>query len=204
MKQASMLGLFVAVTFASTAGADPPFLKGAYGFTGSETCLYSDQQFNDKFQVPPTANPRTYSFVVEGIQAFQGDGTGTVKVSATVVNTGPLNAMGSNPPSANSNNYSYSFTYAVNGDGSWTSFVPGTINGTFLAGPRAGQTFTVTGYPTLTGLISADAKTLTAATVDPAGKLAPAAEIITYHPSGSFDYRICLRSRTFIHLSSGP
>jgi hypothetical protein len=91
----------------------------------------------------------------------------------------------------------FSFTYTVNPDGTWTSDVTSTgITGTVTAGPRSTptkQTFTITGFPTVTGQISNNGSTLTLAT------LTPTIETITYS-NGDVVKRICHRSRILINL----
>jgi len=99
------------------------------------------------------------------------------------------------PPDASSNNFSLSFTYTVNPDGTWTANnVPGTDTGNILTGVRAGQTFSRENAPTATGLISNDGKTLTSAT------LTPAVEIVRFS-NGDVHPQICHRSRVYIKLS---
>ena len=70
------------VTWAASAAADPPQLKGAYGFTGTSACLSTAAPgpgFNPN--LTPTDGSFGQSFTSEGIRTFNGDGTGTVKGS---------------------------------------------------------------------------------------------------------------------------
>jgi hypothetical protein len=214
----------LAMTWAAAAAADSPNLKGAYGFTGTAACLVAPGTIaalpnggNPTPGVPlpgsgfqadlrpndagPTSDAFSHSFSVEGIRTFNGDGTGTVKgtsVGITVRPTpGPFPAYPHFPASAGSSNFSYSVTYTVNGDGSWSSkMVPGSFSETFLTGPRAGQTATVDGIPQIDGLISQDGKTLTAA------HLTTAVETMTYS-NGDVWPEICHRSRVLIKLQGG-
>src|SRR2546428_519995 len=88
-------------------------------------------------------------------------------------------------------NAEYAFTGLA--DDSFTvEFVPGSFLGTFLTGPRTGQTFTIDNPP-LTGLIGKDKKMLTLASVE------PTIEIQT-HSNGDVWPRICHRSRVLIKL----
>jgi hypothetical protein len=143
---------------------------------------------------------KVFSFLnsVQGIRTFNGDGTGTVKgtvVSITVPPTpGPAGSgYPSFPPNASSNMFSASFTYTVLADGTFTvEVVPGSFLGTFLTGPRTGQTVTVD-QPPLTGLIGKDKKMLTLASVE------PTIEINTYS-NGDVWPRICHRSQVLIKL----
>jgi hypothetical protein len=68
--------------------------------------------------------------------------------------------------------------------------------GTNVTGPVSGQTFTIANFPTLTGLISQDGKTLTLA------DLTPTVETTT-RSDGTVRTRICHRSRVLIKLQSG-
>jgi hypothetical protein len=90
--------------------------------------------------------------------------------------------------------FTFSFTYTINADGSWTSaMVPGSYSENITAGPRAGQTATVDAIPPVTGMVSQDGKTLIAA------HLAPVVETHTFS-NGDVDPEICHRSRVFIKL----
>ena len=132
---------------------------------------------------------------VEGIRTFNGDGTGTVNCTA-VTTTGETEPLF--PPDASSHNFTFNFTYVVNGDGSWTSdMVPNSYLGTFVTGPRTGQTYTIDKLPTLSGLMAVNGMTLTAA------HLTPTVETHTYS-NGEVWPMICHRSRVFIKLSNAP
>jgi hypothetical protein len=181
------VSVFVA-TWAASAAADPPTLKGEYGFTGTAACLSTAAPgpgFNPNFT--PTDGSFGQSSAVEGIRTFNGDGTGTVRGSSMGI-TIPANVH-----SAGSDDFSFSFAYTVNDDGIWTSDVIGVETGTIKTGPRAGQTFTVSNSPTSTGLVSQNGSTLTLAT------LGPTVEIVTFS-NGDVHKRICHRSRVFIKL----
>jgi hypothetical protein len=200
--------------WAATAAADPPKLKGAYGFTGTAACLVAPGSSasatnptpgtalpNSGFQAdlrPVDSKAFSHSFAVEGIRTFNGDGTGTVKGTAVGITVPPTPAppgYPAFPPAAGSNNFSFSFTYTVNDDGSWSSaMVPGSYSATIVSGPRTGQTETVDAIPPITGLISNDGKTLTAA------HLTPTVEIHSFS-NGDVWPEICHRSRVLIALS---
>jgi hypothetical protein len=204
----------VAMTWAQTAVIGPR-LKGAYGFTGSGACLVAPGS-----TVPPGPNPTpgvalpnsgfdpvtlrpidgkvfSYSFTVEGIRVFNGDGTGTVKgttVTVTVPPTPQPPGFPNFPPSASSADFSYSFTYTVDGEGGWTSaMVPGSYLANHLTGPRAGQTSTVDAIPPIIGMISLNRRTLTGA------HITTAVETHSFS-NGDVDPQICHRSRVFIKL----
>jgi hypothetical protein len=80
----------------------------------------------------------------------------------------------------------------VNSDDTFTVTLAAPQTGTFLTGPRTGQTFSVNTIP-LTGLISKDGNTLTLASV------VPTVEIISYS-DGDIWPRICHRSRVLIKM----
>ena len=193
MKHVFMFGVSaVVMTYAAHAAADPPRLKGEYGFTGSESCLFAPFGFKPNFQIVDDSS-WSNSGNVEGIRAFNGDGTGTVKGTTMSITGPPTPGF---PPGAGSSRFSFSFTYTVSEDGGWTTnTVPGTDKGTVLTGPRAGQTFTVENSAAGTGLISRNGNTLTVA------DLTPTVETVTYS-NGDVHHRICPRSRVFIKLNA--
>lgn len=181
----------VVAIYAGNAAADSPHLKGTYGFTGTDACLYSPAGFNARLQ--PLSPAWSSSNAIEGIRTFNGDGTGTIQNSSMGITVPPTPGF---LPSASSTRSSVSFTYTVNADDSFTSNnVPGTFQGTILTGPRAGQTFTLENVPTATGLISENSKTLTSAT------LTPGVETQTFS-NGDVEHRICHRSRVYIKLDA--
>jgi hypothetical protein len=201
------------LAWATSAAADSPNLKGAYGFTGTAACLTAPGNsgvgtpsnptgpagFNAQLQPLDNSNSFSHSFSVEGIRTFNGDGTGTVNgtfVGITVRPTpGPPPAVPAFPASAGGGNFSFSFTYTVDGNGGWmATMVPGSYSETYTSGPRNGQTATVDAIPPVTGMISQDAKTLVAA------HLTPTVETKTYS-NGDVWPEICHRSRVFIALS---
>jgi hypothetical protein len=118
----------VAMTWAQTAAIVSPSLKGAYGFTGSAVCLVAPGS-----TVPPGPNPTpgvalpnsgfdpvtlrpidgkvfSYSFTVEGIRVFNGDGTGTVRGTTVAVTVPPTPQPPGFPnfaPSASSADFGY-------------------------------------------------------------------------------------------------
>jgi hypothetical protein len=137
------------------------------------------------------------SHAVEGVRTFNGMGSGTVKGRVVFIAPRPTPGPGGFPhfpPSAGSSDFNFSFTYTVNADGTWTSaMVPGSFSETYVTGPRAGQTSTVDAIPPVTGMVSADGKTLIAA------HTVPTVETRTYS-NGDVDPQICHRSRVFIKL----
>jgi hypothetical protein len=221
-----VLALLAGVTGAS-ADFDGPKLKGSYGFTGSAECLVAPGHVGDPNGPPlpnptpgvalpnsgfqpnlrpndavPGSSTQAYaqSFAVEGIRQFNGNGTGTVKGTVVGLALRPTPGPGGFPhfpPAASSADFSFSFTYTVNEDGSWVSnMVPGSYTETILTGPRTGQTATGDAIPPVTGMISQDGKTLIAAHVT------TTVETHTYS-NGDVDPRICHRSRVFIKLQDG-
>jgi hypothetical protein len=210
------------VVYAGSAAADSPNLKGEYGFTGTAACLVAPGHVGDPNVPPPLTNPTpgtalpnsgfnntlqpidfpnsqnySQSFSVIGIRTFNGDGTGTVKGTVVGISVRPTpgpNGFPHFPPSAGSADFSFSFTYTVDGNGGWTAtMVPGSYTQTHTTGPRSGQTSTIDAVPPVTGMISKDGKTLIAA------HDTPRVEIHTYS-NGDVDPMICHRSRVFISL----
>ena len=217
------LVISVAAFIGVGSAAAEPNIKGSYGFTGTAACLTAPGHVGDPNTPPPLPNPTpgvalpnsgfngnlqpndnpgteafSRSFSVEGIRTFDGHGNGTVKgtvVGVTVRPTPGPNGFPHFPPSAGGADFSFSFTYTVHADGSWTSqMVPGSYTETFTSGPRTGQTATVDAIPPLSGMISEDGKTLIGA------HLAPTVETHTYS-NGDVWPEICHRSRVFIKLN---
>ena len=205
----------VVLTWAASAAADPPNLKGDYAFTGSAACLFAP---GSTPPAPPPApgTPRanagfnanltpvdgrvfSRSFAVEGIRHFNGDGTGTVKATAMGIVVPPTPQPPGDPhfpPDASSESFQFSFTYTVNPDGTWsTDLVPGSFTGTVLTGPRTGQTFTLDKL-SFFGLIGEGAKVLTLASID------PTVETVTFSNGDAWP-RICHRSRVLVKMEGG-
>ena len=212
----AIAAIAVGASWATVAWADPPQIKGSYGFTGTAACLtapggsattpatpgvaFPNAGFNDRLQPIDTGTSFSRTFSVEGIRTFDGHGNGTVKGTVVVVlgrpTPGPT-GFPDFPPSASSADFKFQFTYTVNGDGSWTSsMVPGTYLETFTAGPRFNptvQTATVDAIPPVSGMISENGKTLIAA------HTAPVVETHSFS-NGDVWPEICHRSRVFIKL----
>jgi hypothetical protein len=189
MQRTFILSLAAIMIGVGSAAADPPRLKGTYGFTGSDACLYSPNGFTEQLQV---FNPNwSSSNDIAGTRTFNGDGTGTGENFTMSITLGP-----GVRPSASSSHGTVSFTYTVNPDGSFTiNNVPGSNVATILTGPRAGQTSLLENVPTTTGLISKDGKTLTTA------NLTPGVETQKFSNNDT-ELRICHRSRVFIKLDT--
>jgi hypothetical protein len=175
---------------ATAALAAPPQLKGQYAVTGTTGCLFSSTGFLPQTFTPVLPGAETYSLssAVEGIRVFNGDGTGTAKVTEVgIIPPPPIPGLAG--PSAEAATITYSFTYTVNDDGTFsTQLAPGTYVGRFIQGPRTGQTFTVDKLD-LTGLLTNENKVLTLATVQ------AEVETVTYQGTDNRT-RVCHRSRT--------
>jgi len=225
-----------ALTWAASALADSPQIKGSFAFTGEASCLVSPGHadattpllqnptpgallpgagFNDKLQPNDIANPSpnqpnpppgavgqvsfTRSFSVIGVRTFDGNGNGHVSGTALGIDGRPTpgpTGWPHFPPSAGSGEFSFDFTYTVDGDGGFTAtMTPDSYHETFTSGPRTGQTVTVDAIPPITGAISGDGKTLSAAHAD------PVVETRTFS-NGDVWPEICHRSRIFIQLQN--
>ena len=226
MKRAiAIASLVVGAGWAATAWADSPQIKGSYAFVGSAACLVAPGGINDsntndtnpspgvllpnagfdgQFRVKDVTHAFNRSFSVEGVRTFDGNGNGTVKGTAVGVLNKPTpgpTGYPHFPPSASSGDFSFQFTYTVNGDGSWTAtMVPGSYAETFATGPRTGQTASVDAIPPVSGVISDNGKTLIAA------HTAPAVETRTFFDqngnAGDVWPEICHRERVFIKLQN--
>jgi hypothetical protein len=203
------IGIAASALLCTTAIAGPQ-LKGDYGFAGASHCITSSVGFSASHEAlcgdthqpisfqPNPSNPRNtcpgvfaLTSSVEGVRTFNGNGTGTVQgnnVSLTVPpNTASLGAS--------SDDFSFSFTYSVDGDGGFTSeVVPGSYQGQILTGGRAGQTYTINQI-NVEGLISNDKKSLVIASVEPTVER-------QQFSNGDVRYRICHRSRSLIRMGN--
>lgn len=204
----------LALAYAGNADANSPKLKGEYAFTGTAACLFSpgsdpvatsnptpgvmlpNAGFNSNLGRLPNSRAFSTSSSVEGIRTFNGDGTGTVRgtsVSITIPPTPGPTGYPNFAPGASSDTFSFQFTYIIHDDGTFTSqMVPGSYVGTFVAGGRTGQTYTLN-QPPVTGIIGDNGKTLTLATVN------PGVEVMTFS-NGDVWPRICHRSRVLIKI----
>ena len=224
MKAVTQFSVSLAFTLAASGAiADSPKLKGSYAFTGSHMCLVSpgtiassttpptnptpgqalpNSGFKSNLQINQTPGVATTAFSVSssvaGIRTFNGDGTGTVTGRGIGLALRPTPGPSDYPPfppSASADTFSYSFTYTVNGDGTFTmQMTPGSYTGTFVAGPRTGQTYTVD-IPPFTGAMSVDSRNLVIATTE------PTVETIKYS-NGDVWPRICNRTRTMVRMQN--
>ncbi len=185
--------LFTLFMRAAVSIAAPPSLKGDYAFTDAASCLISTtvkdgiSQSPSGFAADLTVNGPSFieSSSTQGDRTFNGDGTG--KVSGTTVTITYDNGS----PSGSSAQFTFSFTYVVQPDGTFTTnVVPGSYSGTIVAGPGKGLTFTIDNIP-VAGIASKDNKTLTVATAS------PTVETVTIS-NGDVQERICHRSSTLI------
>lgn len=164
--------LLVLSCFSAQAGDYERLLKGDYAFAGEAVCLQSEDGFNPNLTPagPPAPFPQVLSLSIQGVRTFNGDGTGTVM--ARVISISHPFALPTTPNpvfnrgSAGSLDIESDFTYTVSPDLKVTITTP-LINGTFLTGPRAGQTQTVTNVPPFIGYISEDLQSLTLAHEEP-------------------------------------
>jgi hypothetical protein len=178
--------------WAGAADAEPQHLNqllhGDYAVVCEGTCLVAPPPgFNP--DLTPIDGRFTLSSSTQGVRTFHGDGTGAVQsraVSVTHPDT-PVTLGG-----ASSSDTQASFTYTVAPDRTLT-VVSGPVTGTVLTGSRTGQTFTIDPFPTLTGLLALDRKSLTLTSQE------PTVEVETFS-NGDVHYRICHRSRILLKL----
>jgi hypothetical protein len=174
------------LTVATAASADSPKIKGDYAFTGTSTCLVSLSGFNPN-NTPVADMTFQNSASQEGIQHFNGDGTGyaTGKQVAMTLPPAPLGTL----IQASSSTFSFDFTYTVYEDGSFTTeLVPGTFLGTYLTGPFVG-TYTID-KQSLVGLLSNNNQAFTLAEIT--------TYVETFTSATGSSPRICHRSRVGI------
>jgi hypothetical protein len=178
--------LVVAGTTASAAAFadDHARLRGTYAFTGMSSCIQDSASlgFNPNFS--PKGPVVFFSYTVEGVSVFHGDGTGTVNTRSVAVGGG-----------ASSTDSSFQFTYTIGPDGKLSiAAVPGTNKATILTGPRAGQT-QVNDVSDVSGFVGEGARTIIL------GQPAPTIENVTFSNGNQFT-RVCNQSRIHIRISN--
>jgi hypothetical protein len=190
MQRLLMLAVAVVVTiYSASAIADSSQLKGTYGFTSTNDCLYASGGFNASFQALGTAT--STHVASQGVATFNGDGTGTFNESSMSITPPPTVGI---LPDAGANQSAASFTYAVTALPTFTVQIE-TFTATVVAGPRVGQTFNLQGSPLHVGTISADGRTLVTSI------LTPGVETLT-SSNGDVLHRICTLSSVFINLDA--
>ncbi len=172
-------------------------LHGDYAFTGSTSCLVSRGGFNPDLTPvgPPAPFPFMVTFSAQGVRTFNGDGTG--HAAGRAVTIGQPFALPTTPPffhrgDVGTTDFELDFTYDVAPDGTFT-----VENVSFAGSTDSGQTLTITGFPTLSGFMSQDRRTLTVQHAD------PAVETVTFFTGNvqtDVQQRVCHRSRVLIKL----
>jgi hypothetical protein len=192
MKRLALMLSVVAMT--TNAVADN--LRGTYGFTATGMCLYALPDFSTISGVPFLAPEGAYFTQYSdtfGTVTFNGDGTGTSKLTSQGFRLPPqLNIF---DPFASASNSTSSFTYTVTDDTVTSNNMPGTFKGINTVGFGAGTTFTIEGFPPLIGQISKDHKTIVQ------GALTPAVETVTAQ-NGTTSKRICTNSRVLTKMDA--
>jgi len=176
---------------AATVLADAPghrAIRGQYAATGFQTCLLAQCGFLGNY-VPRAASygfGSTQSLSIEGVFKFKADGTGTASITKRSINFAPTLPT---IPSASAGVVidTWTFTYTVAGDGSYTMEPdPETYISTWTLGPYVPSSYTMSGW-LFNGTITPDGKTITlntgiptVATLDPpiVGPPCPNAQLI--------------------------
>jgi hypothetical protein len=183
--------LAIAVALLWSAGAQA--LEGEYGFTGTTFCFTTSTAFNSVFE--PAGAGSVTNGVQSGTYVFSDDGTATLTGVETLNFT--FSTTTANGGASRGNPTTLHYTVA---DDVLTIIGGYTTTGTVTAGPRAGQTFTITNLIGSTGFISRGRNTLTLTT------LTPGIEIITYSgaPAGQGGpyNRFCGVQRTLTRLDN--
>jgi hypothetical protein len=208
---AFLFGLFQLLGWQTVSThASPSSLKGTYAFTGTTGCLFAPGSDSAAPNPPGTMLPNagfrpnlvpfdvlssfSISNSIVGVRTFNGDGTGTVSATEVCIVIRPTpgpSGYPSFPPDASSAQIQYSFTYTFNPNGTFATNLSGPLSGTFLAGPRTGQTFRIPDLPQLLAVPSQNFSTIVLA------EPAPMVETVTYS-NGDVWPRVCHRSRVLI------
>ena len=168
-------GIVVVLFTGSAAGDDRNnLLRGDYAFSGEATCLGSSLSasppggFHEDLTPVTPPFPFVFSYSIQGVRTFNGDGTGKVvgrTVSFSHPYALPSNPAYFNPGGASSSDIEADFTYEVAPDRTLTIEQPLSL-GTVLTGTRTGQTFKLENVR-FVGLMPRDGKILTIASGEP-------------------------------------
>jgi len=163
-------------------------IQGVYAATGFQMCLLAQCGFLENF-VPRAASygfGSTQSLSIEGVFKFERDGTGEASITKRSINFAPTLPPDILSASAGVVIDTWTFTYTVTGDGSYTMKPDkDSYKSKWTAGPYDAE-FTVNGW-LFNGSISPDGKTITLntgvpvkATLSPAivGPPCPLAQLI--------------------------
>lgn len=185
----SMLALVACAAWLPRAEAAPQdfnqLLRGNYAFTGEAACLVSQSGFNADFT--PKDGFGVFSFSIQGVRTFNGDGTGSV-----VARTVQIKQSGLNAGTGSASELTANFTYNVAPDRTFAVDQGPTIS-TGVAGPGTGNTSVIDSI-SFSGYISQDLKTLVMSTDE------PTIEIRRNSLGEIQDYRICHRARTAVKI----
>jgi hypothetical protein len=190
------IAMFMVVAMASADRHDHHGIQGEYAFTGTTSCLVSNLGFYDN--LTPVSGSKVYynSHSARGLFNFNRDGAGTFETEVAVFIVPPP-APGPPAPSvpiAGSFKTSAQFTYNITDGGMITiELVPGTWVSTFLTGPIPAGTTTSVDQWSLSGMVSADHKTLTLSSGGTAVET-------TTNSLGAVFHQICHRSSVLIRV----
>jgi hypothetical protein len=194
-----MKQLFLITAAVLVAGhANAATLVGTYSFSGTQSCVSVDSgTFNTLLEpTVPLAGVNAVVAGSSGFVKFKADGTGSVSYtdfSAPDFRYFPSPSAGIASIQTGTDN----FTYTLTGDKIVITPVNGSNSGSYIAGSRTGQTFTVTGQAPSTGFINKSRQMLTLFT--------SAASVSTQVDSdGSTFESICWRNRILIEANTRP
>ncbi len=155
-----MITAIAIFTMAGMASAENNNSKvsGEYAVTGNMSCLISSGFTPNLTPTDPTS-VASNSSTFQGITTFKHNGTGKFDTAGVLITPAPVPSP--QFPRANAFDFSFTFTYHVENDDTITIDADkGSFQVTFTTGPRAGTWFTADQF-SLSGMISADHKTLT-------------------------------------------
>ena len=205
------LVLVFALSLANQLEAGDKYLRGEYAVVGETTCV-SHWLVNPSYPNSDIYPYWTNTSSTQGTITFNGDGTGSGEVLwverthpiYTPIPNGNLPFFASYWPNplghlgqTSTDIISFQFTYTVvSANGAITrTQTPGTVKGTVITGPLAGQTFESTPV-TLTGFVSRDNGTIVSST-----PLDPPEIVTTTFSGGNIVEQECHRSRVLILIS---
>jgi hypothetical protein len=191
-----------------TGDANADTIKGTYSLVGNDNCTTGGPFTSDNDSiVMPNATYYMTNGGVQGFAVFSGDGTGTITIGGSWIQTrysaNVVPGFGQFTSVDHFSVYTYTgtitFTYAVTGD-EFTLTETSDTN-SWTAGPflNAGATFVITGAPAVNGTIAEGNRTLQTATG------IPAQETWNFGNIGLGPLTaICVRTRTFTKVKDQP
>jgi hypothetical protein len=163
-----MIAVSLSVTGSAAADENP---TGRYAIVGVRFCLWAPSGFATNSNGDPTYPNENNSYQgmnnIQGVQVFNGDGTGKTTGTYVGMTPPPPDSRSSPKASVGAGTFSYEFTHTPVSNNSFTiTSKAGTIQGTITHGPGVGQSYSIDKNEYV-AVISNDQKQITYASVTP-------------------------------------